>query len=101
MQIGTIMESKILQAYCKHEKLQLKKERGGRALTLLYQCNYVGHTPDGKTSQSKVDEAEVIEVKVVFGTHDALSVLFKKHTHQLQSGLFVHRCSEGRLLVYC
>jgi hypothetical protein len=68
MQIGNILESKIPQAYCKQQKLQLKKERGGRALTLLYQYNYIGHTPDEKTSQSKVDEAEVIEVKV-FMTH--------------------------------
>ncbi len=94
------MESKFLQAYCKHEKLQMKKERGGRTMSLLYQYNYVGHTPDGKTSQSKVDAAEVLEVKVVFSTHEAISVLLKKNTHQLQLGLFVHRCNEGRMLVY-
>jgi hypothetical protein len=100
MKIGNIFESKILRAYCKLKKLQLKKERGGPALTLLYQHNYVGHTPDGKTIQSKVEEAEVLEVKVVFGTHQTLPTLFKKHTHQLQLGLFVHRCTAGRLLVY-
>jgi hypothetical protein len=100
MQIGNILESKILQAYCKQQKLQLKKERGGRALSLLYQHNYVGHTPDGKTCKSKVEEAEVLEVKVVFQTDDPISTFFKKHTHQLQLGLFVHRCSAGRLLVY-
>ncbi len=99
IQIGNIMESKILQAYCKHEKLQMKKERGERTMSLLYQYNYVGHTPDGKTNQSKVDAAEVLEVKVVFSTHEASSVLFKKNTHQLQLGLFVHRCNEGRMLV--
>jgi hypothetical protein len=66
----------------------------------LYQHNYVGHTPDGKTVKSKVDEAEVLEVKVVFNTHETMDMLVKKHTHQLQLGLFVHRCNAGRLLVY-
>ncbi len=78
----------------------MKKDRGGRSLTLLYQYNYVGHTPDGKTIQSKVDEAEVLEVKAVFSSQDTLTALMKKHTHQLQLGLFVHRCNAGRLLVY-
>jgi hypothetical protein len=100
MQIGNLLESKILQSYCKLHKLQLKKDRGGRTLTLLYQHNYVGHTPDGKTVKSKVDEAEVLEVKVVFNTHETMDMLVKKHTHQLQLGLFVHRCNAGRLLVY-
>ena len=75
MQIGNILESKILQSYCKLHKLQLKKDRGGRTLTLLYQHDYVGHTPDGKTIQSKVDEAEVLEVKVVFNTHETMDML--------------------------
>ncbi len=100
MQIGNILESQILKAYCNLQKFKLKKARGGQALTLLYQHNYVGHTPDGKTIQSKVEEAEVLEVKVVFGPHDTLTTLVKKHTHQLQLGLFVHRCNAGRLLVY-
>jgi hypothetical protein len=100
MQIGNLLESKILQSYCKLQKLQLKKDRGGRTLTLLYQHNYVGHTPDGKTIQSKVNEPEVLEVKVVFNTHETIDMLVKKHTHQLQLGLFVHRCNAGRLLVY-
>ncbi len=78
----------------------MKKDRGGRTLTLLYQYNYVGHTPDGKTIRSKVDDAEVLEVKVVFSSQDAFIALMKKHTHQLQLGLFVHRCKAGRLLVY-
>ena len=77
MQIGNTLESKILQAYCKQQKLQLKKERGGRALSLLYQHNYVGHTPDGKTCKSKVEEAEVLEVKVVFQTDDPIVRFFK------------------------
>ncbi len=100
MQIGNVLESQILQAYSKHKKLLLKKDRGERTLTLLYQYNYVGHTPDGKTIQSKVDEAEVLEVKVVFSSQDTLTALMKKHRHQLQLGLFVHRCNAGRLLVY-
>ncbi len=100
MQIGNVLESKILQGYCKLQQLNLKKERGGVSLTLLYQYNYVGHTPDGKTVQSKGDDAEVLEVKVVFSSQETLAALFKKHTHQLQLGLFVHRCNAGRLLVY-
>jgi hypothetical protein len=100
MQIGTILETKILQAFCKQQKMQLKKERGGSSLSLLYQYSYVGHTPDGKTKKLKDDEGEVLEVKVVFSTKDALSTIFKKHRDQLHLGLFVHRCKSGRLLVY-
>ena len=100
MQIGNVLENRILLGYCKQNKLNLKKERGGISLTLLYQYNYVGHTPDGKTIQSKGDDAEVLEVKVVFSSQDTLTALFKKHTHQMQLGLFVHRCNAGRLLVY-
>ncbi len=66
MQIGNILESEILQAYYKLQKLQMKKERGGLALTLLSQHNYVGHAPGGKTIQSKVEKADVLEVKVCF-----------------------------------
>ncbi len=80
MQIGNVLESKILQGYCKLQQLNLKKERGGVSLTLLYQYNYVGHTPDGKTVQSKGDDAEVLEVKVVFSSQETLAALFKKHT---------------------
>ena len=100
MKIGNLLEIKILQAYCKQRKLILKKERGGRTLTMLYQYNYVGHTPDGKTCKSKDDEAEVLEVKVVFNMEDTLESLVKKHKDQLQLGLVVHRCNSGRLLVY-
>jgi hypothetical protein len=57
MQIGNVLETKRLQGYCKQNKMNLKKERGGISLTLLYQYNYVGHTPDGKTIQSKGDDA--------------------------------------------
>ncbi len=39
-------------------------------------------------------------MKVVFSTQDTLTALFKKHTHQMQLGLFVHRCNAGCLLVY-
>jgi hypothetical protein len=39
MQIGNVLESKMLQVYSKHKKLQFKKDRGGRTLTLLYQYN--------------------------------------------------------------
>ena len=77
MKIGNILEIKILQAYCKQRKLILKKERGGRTLTMLYQYNYVGHTPDGKTCKSKDDEAEVLEGKVVFNMQDTLESLVK------------------------
>ncbi len=80
--------------------MALKKERGGRILTLMYQYNYVGHTPDGKAKVSKSDGAEVLEVKVVFSTQDTVEAIFKKYRHQLHLGLFVHRCSSGRLLVY-
>ena len=100
MQIGTILETKIMQAYCNLQKLQLKKVRGGSILSLLYQYRYVGHTPDGKTKNLKDDEGEVLEVKVVFGTQDPVSTIFKKHKDQLNLGLFVHRCRLGRLLVY-
>ncbi len=100
MQNGTILETKILQAYCEHQKMQLKKERGGSNLSLLYQYRYVGHTPDGKTKNLKDVEGEVLEVKVVFGTQDPVSTLFKKHRDQLHLGLFARRCKAGRLLVY-
>ena len=42
MQIGNVLENRILLGYCKQNKLNLKKERGGISLTLLYQYNYVG-----------------------------------------------------------
>jgi hypothetical protein len=100
MKIGCILEPKILQALCQHKKLNLKKERGGSRLTLLYQHAYVGHTPDGKTTKSKDDDGEVIEVKVVFNSQITLLAIYKQYMHQLQLGLFVHRCKAGRLLVY-
>ena len=100
MEIGSILEPKILQAFCKQNKLNLKKERGGSSLTLLYQHAYVGHTPDGKTTKSKDDDGEVIEVKVVFNPQVTLLAVFKQYMDQLQLGLFVHRCKTGRLLVY-
>jgi hypothetical protein len=68
-----------------------KKERGGASLTLLYQYNYVSHTPDGKTKKMKDDEGEVLEVKVVFGAQESISALFKKYRDQLHLGLLVHR----------
>ena len=46
MQIGSILEQKILAVYCKHEQLQLHKTRGGQTLQLLHGYKYVGHTPD-------------------------------------------------------
>ena len=36
----------------------------------------------------------------MFSSQDTLAALYKKHAHQLQLGLFVHRCNAGRLLVY-
>jgi hypothetical protein len=76
MEIGPILEPKILQAFCKHKKLNLKKERGGSSLTLLYQHAYVGHAPDGNKTKSKDDDdGEVIEVKVVFNPQVAVGIV--------------------------
>ena len=100
MQIGSILEPKILDAYCRLHKMQLKKERGGPNLTLLYQFKYVGHTPDGKTKKMQDEECVVLEVKVVFSAQESISALFKKHRDQLQLGLFVHGCKSGHLIVY-
>jgi hypothetical protein len=100
IQIGSILEPKILEAYCRLHKLQLKKERGGPKLILLYQFKYVGHTPDGKTKKMQDEDSVVLEVKVVFSAQESGSALFKKHRDQLQLGLFVHSCKSGHLIVY-
>ena len=98
MQIGSILEQKILTVYCKHEQLQQHKTRGGQTLQLLHGYKYVGHTPDGRTIKTTV-ETMVLEVKVIFSKID-LTEQLKKHVHQLQLGLWVHHCNEGRLIVY-
>jgi hypothetical protein len=98
MQIGSILEQKILAVYCKHEQLQLHKTRGGQTLQLLHGYKYVGHTPDGRTIKTTV-ETMVLEVKVIFTKID-LTAQLQKHIHQLQLGLWVHHCNEGRLIVY-
>ena len=98
MQIGSILEQKILAVYCKHEQLQLHKTRGGQTLQLLHGYKYVGHTPDGRTIKTTV-ETMVLEVKVIFSKID-LTAQLQKHIHQLQLGLWVHHCNEGRLIVY-
>jgi hypothetical protein len=98
MQIGSILEKKILTAYCRHEQLQLHKTRGVQTLKLLHGYNYVGHTPDGRTIKTAI-ESLVLEVKVVFSKID-LAAQLQKHVHQLQLGLWVHHCKEGRLIVY-
>ncbi len=98
MKIGSILEQKILTVYCKHEQLQQHKTRGGQTLQLLHGYKYVGHTPDGRTIKTTV-ETMVLEVKVIFSKID-LTEQLKKHVHQLQLGLWVHHCNEGRLIVY-
>ena len=67
-------------------------------MKLLHGYNYVGHTPDGRTIKTAI-ESLVLEVKVVFSKRD-LAAQLQKHVHQLQLGLWVHHCKEGRLIVY-
>jgi hypothetical protein len=93
MQIGTILESQILAKFCERESLHLCQDVDAPSLTLLERCKYVGHTPDGLTA------SEVLEVKVVFSTID-IEILLKRHVHQLQLGLWVHKSKQGRLIVY-
>ncbi len=80
MQIGTILESRVLAQFCERESLHLCHDVEGPTLTLLETIKYVGHTPDGLT------ELEVLEVKVVFSSID-IQKLLKRHVHQLNLGL--------------
>jgi hypothetical protein len=64
MQIGTLLEPKILQAYLSKNRRRLKNERGSSKLALLYQHNYVGHTPDGKTPKGKTMKVRFLKLKL-------------------------------------
>jgi hypothetical protein len=92
MKVGTILEGKILQAYCTTQNLTLNTPKS----LVLGDKDYIGHTPDGITSYP---HREVLEVKVIFSKKSIQSML-NLHLHQLQLGLLVHKCRKGRLLVY-
>ncbi len=79
MKIGTILEPKILDTYCKGHNLTLNTPKG----LVVSDKNYIGHTPDGIISYP---HREVLEVKVIFSKRSVQSVLHK-HIHQLQQEL--------------
>jgi hypothetical protein len=59
MQIGSILENKILTAYCKHEQLQLHKTRGGHtyievATRVQLRWSYTHRMGEQLKRQSKV-----------------------------------------------
>ncbi len=92
MKIGTILEAKILQSYSLDQNLTMNTPKG----LVVSDKEYIGHTLDGIMSYP---HRYVLEVKVIF-SNKSVAQMLKLHVHQLQLGLLVHKCKNGRLLVY-
>ncbi len=94
MRIGTLLEPKVLALYSQKTGCLYQKNRQG--LVLLEGYPYVGHTPDKLITSP---ERLLVEVKVVFSEPD-MPAQEKKHKHQIQLGLVVHKCDHCVLVVY-
>ena len=98
MQLGATFESQVLDLYYQATQKIRQKNRAG--LVVHTDLPYVGHTPDGLTS----NPARVLqEVKVVFweeGKAIDMEAQKRKHFDQIQLGMAVHNCETCDLIVY-
>jgi hypothetical protein len=77
MKVGTILEGKILRAYCttQNQNLTLNTPKS----LVLGDKDYIGRTPDGVTSPHR--EVLELEVKVIFSKKSLQSMLNLTYTY--------------------
>ena len=98
MELGSQYESQVLDLYFREKAKTRQKNRVG--LVVHRELPYVGHTPDGMSTNP---ERVLQEVKVVFAQQldkDDMDKLEAKHNDQIQLGMAVHNCGKCDLVVY-